>query len=101
MHSSIINKIEKAKRYAAEPERIKFNSLNATFHGGHDTYTITLQDGKWHCSCNFFTAQEYGTCSHVMAMQRLLTPMLPETAGQEEPAAQPAQSAAAMAPVAD
>ena len=97
MHSSIIGKIEKAKRYAAEPERVKFNALNATFHGGHDEYTITLQDGQWHCSCHFFTAQEYGTCSHVMAMQRLLTPMLPEPAQQD----QAVRGAASMTPVAD
>lgn len=80
MNSSIIGKIEKARRYAAEPERVKFNSLQATFHGGHDEYTMTLQDGRWHCTCHFFNSQEYGTCSHIMAMQRLLMPMLTEDA---------------------
>lgn len=82
----MIGKIEKAKRYATEPERVKISGLNATFNGGHDEYTLTLQDGEWRCSCHFFTSQEYGTCSHVMALQRLLTPMLP-AATSEAPAA--------------
>jgi len=83
MNSSIIGKIEKAKRYAAEPERVKIHSLDATFHGGHDEYTITLKDGRWHCSCHFFESQDYGTCSHIMAMERLLNPMLPRPAESE------------------
>ena len=99
MYSSMIGKIEKAKRYAAEPERIKFNALEATFRGGHDEYTITLQGGEWRCSCHFFASQDQGTCSHVMAMQRLLAPMLPEPIRSE--GAVPADSAASMTPVAD
>ena len=89
MNSSIIGKIEKAKRYAAEPERVHVNALNATFRGSHDEYMITLEDGRWHCSCHFFETQDYGTCSHVMAIQRLLTPMVDTmtTAHQEAPAA--------------
>ena len=70
MNSSIIGKIEKAKRYAAEPERVQITALGATFHGSHDEYTLTFQDGAWHCSCHFFESQDYGTCSHVMALQR-------------------------------
>lgn len=76
MNSSIYGKIEKAKRYAAEPERVQFTALAATFHGSHDEYTITLRDDAWHCSCHFFESQDYGTCSHIMALQRLLAPML-------------------------
>ena len=37
MNSSMIGKIEKAHRYAREPERVRFNEFKATFHGGHDT----------------------------------------------------------------
>ena len=47
MHSSMIGKIEKAHRYAREPERVRLNGLNATFHGGHDEYEIALVDGHW------------------------------------------------------
>ncbi|MDF3017039.1 MAG: zinc finger protein, partial [Thermomicrobiales bacterium] len=42
MNSSMIGKIEKAHRYAQEPERVRFQSLKATFHGGHDDHTVEL-----------------------------------------------------------
>jgi|SwirhisoilCB2_FD_contig_51_5636056_length_569_multi_11_in_0_out_0_1 hypothetical protein len=84
MNSSIIGKIEKARRYAAEPERVKFTTLDATFHGDNDEYTMTLHDGQWHCTCHFFTSQEYGSCAHIMAMQRLLAPMLSDEARYEQ-----------------
>lgn len=77
MHSSMIGKIEKAHRYAREPERVRLNSLNATFHGGHDEYTIELKDGHWTCSCHTFSSHAVGTCAHVMALQQMLGEMLP------------------------
>lgn len=76
MNSSMIGKIEKAHRYAREPERVRFASLEATFHGGHDEYTVRLVDGAWDCSCHTFASHSVGTCSHVMAMQQILSPML-------------------------
>ena len=78
MNSSMIGKIEKAHRYAKEPERARVHGLTATFHGGHDDYTISLNDGHWQCSCHAFTSHALGTCAHVMAMQQLLSPMLSE-----------------------
>ena len=54
MNSSMISKIEKAHRYAQEPDRIKFQELKATFHGGHDDYTVTLVDEHWSCTCHTF-----------------------------------------------
>lgn len=80
MNSSIIGKIEKAHRYAQEPERIKVDTLTATFRGGHDNYTLRLADGQWECNCHTFTTHAVGTCSHVMAMQQLLSPMLADGA---------------------
>ena len=76
MHSSMIGKIEKAHRYAKEPERVRLTSLNAGFRGGHDEYTISLQDGHWVCSCHTFESHAVGTCSHVMALQQMLGEML-------------------------
>ena len=76
MHSSMIGKIEKAHRYAREPQRVQFNALNATFHGGHDDYEISLVDGHWTCSCHTFESHAIGTCSHVMAIQQMLGAML-------------------------
>ncbi len=76
MHSSMIGKIEKAHRYAREPERVRLNSISADFHGGHDEYTISLKDGHWTCSCHTFESHAVGTCSHIMALQHMLGQML-------------------------
>jgi hypothetical protein len=78
MNSSMIGKIEKAHRYAKEPERVRINSLESTFHGGHDDYTVSLKDSEWHCSCHAFSSHAVGTCAHVMALQQLLFSMLSE-----------------------
>lgn len=76
MHSSMIGKIEKAHRYAREPERVRINKLQATFEGGHDEYTIELNEGRWTCTCHTFESHAVGTCSHVMALQQMLGEML-------------------------
>ncbi len=78
MNSSMIGKIEKAHRYAKEPERVRIHSLESTFHGGHDDHTVGLKDGQWHCSCHAFSSHAVGTCAHVMALQQMLFRMLSE-----------------------
>lgn len=82
MHSDLIGKIEKARRYAAEPERIKVDDLAVTFNGGNSNHKIELKNGHWSCDCSFFHG--WGTCAHVMALQRILNPMLSEEARQAE-----------------
>lgn len=77
MNSSMIGKIEKAHRYAREPERVQLGKLESTFHGSHDDYVVSLHDGRWECSCHTFRSHGVGgTCSHIMAMQEMLGPML-------------------------
>lgn len=76
MHSSMIGKIEKAHRYAQEPDRVRFDALMVTFRGGHDEYRVELRDGRWHCSCHTFESHVVGTCSHVMALQEMLSASL-------------------------
>src|ERR671915_1095323 len=76
MNSSMIGKIEKAHRYAREPERVRIHSLQATFHGGHDDHSVELHDGHWRCSCHTFSSHVLGTCAHVMAIQQMISPML-------------------------
>ena len=80
MNSSLIGKIEKAHRYAEEPDRIRIQGLTATFRGEHDEYQIEVRDGEWKCSCHTFASHVIGTCSHVMAMQLMLERMLPDSA---------------------
>lgn len=75
MNSSVIGKIEKAKRYAQERERILFNSLSVRFHGENGDHEVTLSGEKWHCTCEFFSG--YGTCAHSMALEHVLEGMLP------------------------
>lgn len=78
MHSDLIGKIEKARRYAQEPERVSLGELKARFHGGNNEHEITLVDGQWTCDCDFFRMRQ--TCAHVMAMQKLFNPMLSQEA---------------------
>ncbi len=78
MQSSLIGKIEKAKLYAQEKDRITFSEFKVTFRGENDSYDIGYNDGKWHCSCHFFST--WDTCSHTMALERILDNMLPEEA---------------------
>ena len=78
MQSSLIGKIEKAKRYAQETERITFSELSVKFRGEHDNYITSYKDDQWHCSCPFFYS--WGLCSHTMALQKILSNMLPDEA---------------------
>jgi hypothetical protein len=78
MRSSLIGKIEKAKRYAQEPGRVTLSSFTADFHGENADHTISYAEGKWQCSCAFFS--QWGTCSHSMALQQMLANVLPREA---------------------
>jgi hypothetical protein len=82
VNSSLIGKIEKAKRYAKETRRFHFTSMSVAVEGDNDRHDVELSDGRWRCSCDFFHG--WGVCSHTMAIERLLDGMLPKEAiGQE------------------
>lgn len=75
MDSSMISKIQKAKQYAEEPERVTFEHFNVTFRGDHDTHTVTYDRGSgWSCTCHYFASR--GVCSHSMALERILRGMV-------------------------
>lgn len=74
MDTSMINKIQKAKEYAAEPERVTFNTLTLQFRGDNSTYNLSLGPDGWSCSCPGF--QKYGICPHIMSVEKLFKPML-------------------------
>ena len=78
MQSSLIGKIEKAKRYAQETNRVTFCDFAVKFHGENSDYDAGYRDGKWYCSCSFFSS--WGLCSHTMALEKILTDMLPPEA---------------------
>ncbi len=75
MNSGMIGKIQKAKRYAEELERITFNEFNVTIKGDHNMHAVSYKQGQWSCDCGFFAQR--GVCSHTMAMERVLGVMLP------------------------
>jgi hypothetical protein len=78
MDSGMIGKIQKSKRYAEEPERIRFEQFLVSFEGTNSEHKIEYRNGTWQCTCNFFATR--GVCSHTMAMERLLGVMLPAEA---------------------
>ncbi|MBM3118587.1 MAG: hypothetical protein FJ006_03400 [Chloroflexi bacterium] len=78
MQSSLIGKVEKAKRYAEEPDRVTLSEFAADFRGEHSSYTVSFKNKKWHCTCHFFSQR--GLCSHTMALQRLFAQVLPKEA---------------------
>ena len=88
MHSSLIGKVEKANRYARELDRISIEQLAVTFKGDNDTHTVRLDGESWQCTCHFF--ENWGSCVHVLALQKILGVMLPESAQVSIFSAQPA-----------
>ncbi|MBI4233520.1 MAG: SWIM zinc finger family protein [Chloroflexi bacterium] len=74
MHSSLISKIEKARRYAQERDRIAIQEFTASFRGDHSSYAVTYRQGTWGCSCPFFSG--HGLCSHTMALEHILEGMV-------------------------
>jgi hypothetical protein len=73
--SGMINKILKAKEYAAEPHRIQFHGFKVSFDGLNDGHTVEYNEGSWHCDCHYFHG--HGVWGHTMAMERVLGVMLP------------------------
>ena len=76
MDYGMIGKIDKAKRYAEERDRINVESLKVTFDGTNNPHSVQYKDGQWFCDCSFF--QTRGRCSHTMALEIILEGMLPE-----------------------
>ncbi len=85
MDYAMIGKLEKAKFYAAEPERVTFDSFTAVFRGDNGTYEISLSAEGWYCSCPGY--HEHGMCPHIMTIERafaamLKRPLMPYAPGQ-------------------
>jgi len=74
MDYGMIGKIQKAKRYAEQRDRIHFNSFNVTLEGENNPHTVNYSSGKWECDCDFF--QTRGRCSHTMALEIILEKMV-------------------------
>jgi len=76
MDYGMIGKLDKAKRYASQRDRIHFEALKVTFEGENNPHTVVFEDGEWQCDCDFF--QTRVRCSHTMALEMILEEMLPQ-----------------------
>ena len=76
MDYGMIGKIEKAKRYAEQRDRIRFESFSVTFEGENNPHAVQFQNGEWQCDCDFFQTRE--RCSHTMALEIILEEMITE-----------------------
>ena len=74
MDTAMIGKIEKAKKYAEQPELMQFTSFSVNFEGTNNPHVVTYDRGTWKCECSFF--QSRGCCSHTMALERVLDKMI-------------------------
>src|SRR3989304_8402191 len=75
MDSGMIGKIEKAIRYAQERDRFEFRQLSVQVRGDHNTHTVSFNNGKLACPCEFYGPR--GACSHTIALEKVLGEMLP------------------------
>ena len=82
MHSSMIGKVEKAMRYAHEPDRVKISRMELEFQGDNGSHQLSLDADAWRCTCHLF--ELVGGCVHTLAVQKMLGQMLSEKA-QETP----------------
>lgn len=69
-------KIAKARRYAEERHRFRFNQFHVTFSGDNNPHQVKFDQGKFHCDCEFFVLE--GWCSHTRALNLLLDKMIPD-----------------------
>ena len=77
MDYGMIGKIEKAKRYAEDPTRFRFNKFELTFRGDNNDHHVTYDNGVFTCDCEFFLTHK--RCGHSMAIEILLKDMIAET----------------------
>ncbi len=68
--TKLLKKIEKARRYAQEPERFSKTKSGVELKSEHGTRTISYVDSKMECDCEFFS--KYNICSHAIATQELI-----------------------------
>lgn len=71
---ALASKMKKAKRYAAEAGRGRFENFRAKFRGDHNTYIVSFDGKDLVCTCPFFKKRQ--TCSHTLAVREILGEML-------------------------
>ena len=77
MDYGLIGKLEKAKRYAEDRKRFRFDKFDLTFHGDNNEHHVAYDNGVFQCDCEFFLTHQRG--GHSMALEILLKDMIVET----------------------
>jgi hypothetical protein len=77
MDYGLIGKMEKAKRYAEERSRFRFNKFELKFHGDNNDHSVSYENGSFACDCEFFLT--HARCAHTMSLEELLKDMIVET----------------------
>ena len=53
MDSGMIGKIQKAKQYAEERDRIEFRTFSVVLHGDNHDHSVSYEMGQWQCECSY------------------------------------------------
>ena len=74
--SSLVRKAAKARDYAEQGDRASLISCSVSFRGDNGDHLVTYEAGAWRCDCHTHMMNQ--DCSHAMAMELMLTGLLPE-----------------------
>jgi hypothetical protein len=70
--------IDKAHRYAEEPDRVQLSSLEATVRGDNDSHVVQLGNGRLSCNCDHYLHERL--CAHVLTVERVMKAYIPANA---------------------
>ncbi len=78
MQSSLHGMIDKAHRYAEEPERVQLLCLEALVRGDNSDHTVKMANGRLSCDCDHYLHERL--CAHVLTVERVLKTWIPANA---------------------
>lgn len=76
LSEKLLRKEEKSKRYLNELERFNLDNLGVTINSEHGVRNVKYEEGEFSCTCEFY--KDYGTCSHIMAVEQLVDKLVNE-----------------------
>ncbi len=89
MQSALHGMIDKARRYAQEPDRLSMESLTIRVRGNNSEHLVHLAGGRLTCDCDHYAHERL--CAHVLTVERVFRVQLPANAAPY-PSAEPAAS---------
>lgn len=70
----ILRKEEKSKKYLNELYRFNLDTIGITINSEHGIRNVKYENEKFSCTCDFY--KYYGTCSHIMAVEKLVDKLI-------------------------